>query len=180
MEQDIQTHLNPPETKLFNGITKIQAYAILKKANGATNKEISDELEISINTIKGWFSTRGTATYRAYKQYRDEMITQIGLDSLHQIRLQTEKAVNTIIDLMDEKQPPAVRLRASMYILEKDLPLTLTEKEERKEFFGKMAFMMEKMGVNMDDLTDTGEKGEKAREVFNYSMDVLDEIDSWS
>jgi len=180
MEEDTQIHTNPPEIGLTNGITKIQALAMIQKASGFSNRQISEKLGVSINTIKGWFGTRGTQTYRAYKQYREEMITQIGLESLHRIRLQTEKAVDTIVDLMDEKQPPAVRLRASMYVLDKDLPLTLKEKEVREHFFERYINLMEKMRINPDDLREEGEKGETARAEFERKMDLYDVAESWT
>lgn len=179
METDTQIHTVTPESGLSNGITKIQALAIIQKANGCTNKEISENLGVSINTLKVWFSTRGTQTYRAYRQYSQEIITQIGLDSLQRLRLQTEKAVDTIIDLMNEKNPPQVRLRASMYVLDKDLPFTLKEKEDRVHFLERYIKLMEGMGINPDDLHEKGEKGEIARAEFERKMDLFDEAESW-
>jgi hypothetical protein len=180
MESDTQNYSNTSENGLTNGISKIQALAIVQKANGSTHKEISESLGVPINTLKFWFSTRGTETYRAYKNYCEEIITQIGLDSFHRIRLQTEKAVDTIIELMNEKQPPAVRLRASMYVLDKDLPFTLKEKEDRANFLKRFVEMTGKMGVNLNDLNVKGEVGDKARTEFQKCMDLLDNAESWA
>jgi hypothetical protein len=180
MDTDTPNYTNSYENGLTSGITKIQVLAIVQKANGFTNKEISESLEVPVNTLKFWFSTRGTETYRAYKQYCQEIITQISLDSLHKIRLQTEKAVDTIIELMNAKQPPAVRLRASEFILNRDLPFTLKEKEDRANFTGRFIEMMKKTGINPDDLLVEGEVGEKARAEFQRSMDLLDNAESWA
>ena len=185
MESDTQNNTetheneqNPPEDCIVDGLSRVQAYAVVLKTEGKTYNKISLILGISVNTIKDWFR-RGTPTYGAYLRYSKEVIGQIGTDSWHRLRLQTGKAVNTMIDLMDEKQPPMIRLRASAYILDRDLPLTLKEKEERADFFSRFEKILEVMEITPNRLSEKSEEGDKAREKFNRYMELLDNMENW-
>lgn len=186
MESDTQKHTESPvlrqeipENCIVDGISMIQARAVILRTEGKTYGEIADILETSVNTTKDWFR-RGSPVYGAYKRYSKEVAYQISTDAMHKLRLHTQQAVDVIVEFLDKKYPPAVRLSASKYILDRDMPFTEKERAERADFFTRFEKILEIMGISPQALSEEGESGDKAREKFNRYMDYLDNMESWT
>lgn len=186
MESDTQNHTESPVLKqeipencIVEGISMIQTRAVVLRTEGKTYREISDILETSVNTIKDWFR-RGSPVYGVYKRYSKEVAYQVSTDAMHKLRLQTEKAVDTIIECLDKKNPIAVRLSASKYILDRDLPFTEKERAERADFFTRFENMLGVMGISPESLSEKSEYGDKCRDKFKGYMDYLDNMESWT
>lgn len=186
MESDTQNHTESPVLKqeipencIVDGISIIQARAVVLRTEGKTYGEISDILEISVNTIKDWFR-RGNAVYGVYKRYSKEVAYQISTDAMHKLRLHTQQAADVIIECLDKKYTPAVRLSASKYILDKDSPFTEKERIERADFFNRFENILGVMEISPESLSEKSEYGDKCREKFNKYMDYLDNMESWT
>lgn len=186
MESDTQKHTEAPVLRqeipadcIVEGISMNQARAIILRTEGKTYGEISDILQTSVNTIKDWFR-RGNPVYGAYRRYAKEVLFEISNDAMNKLRLNTQQAVDVVIECLDKKNPPAIRLSASKYILDKDLPFTEKERSERADFFNRFEKMLEVMGISPESMSEKSEYGDKCREKFNRYMNYLDDMESWA
>lgn len=186
MESDTQKHTEAPvlkqeipENGIVEGISMNQARAVVLRTEGKTYGEIAEILETSIHTIRDWFR-RGGVACGAYKRYSKEVAYQISTDAMHKLRLQTEKAVDTIVEFLDKKYPPAIRLSASKFIMEKSLPFIAEETAYRAGFFDRFEKMLDVMGISLESLSEKSEYGNKCREKFNAYMNYLDDMESWT
>ena len=132
MESPTQNDTKQHEKEcLQTTLTPQQMRAIVMRAEGSKFREISEFIQVPENTIKNWFRV-GTDVYVGYKNYADDVVYSIGVESEYRIRQMARQATDTLQELMSEDMPPAIRLRASLYVLDKTKEATNEDREVRK------------------------------------------------
>ncbi len=145
-------------------LTQQQVRAIMMRHNGATYQDMSDSIKEPIDTIKNWFR-KGTTISMVYKEYADAIVFEIGKKSLQRLKEMAGEATQTIFECMTSKDLPAnIRLRTAMYVLDKVIPFTLQEKEDRA---GALAIMMKFKGIDINNVMDTPTEYKRYKKVYD-------------
>ncbi len=163
------------KTRIQKRLTSQQMRAIVMRTEGAKFREISEFIEVPENTVKNWFRV-GTDVYGVFKEYSGNVAYSIGIDAESRLRVMVDEATDTLKELMGSEMPPAVRLRASLYVLDKSASLMDKDREERKTMPEKLLFIYKKAHENLETRERRIEDGYFEIERL---MDIQDEINKF-
>ena len=136
------------ETLLASNLSPQQMRAIVMRAEGAKFNEISEFIKVPENTIKNWFRV-GTEVYVGYKNYSNDIVYSIGVESEYRLRNMAREATDTLEKLVSEEMPPSIRLRAALYILDKTKQATDIDREYRKDIPGRLVNLLQLAKQNL-------------------------------
>ncbi len=163
------------KTLIQKRLTSQQMRAIVMRTEGVKFREISEFIEVPENTVKNWFRV-GTDVYGVFKEYSGNVAYSIGIDAESRLRVMADEATDTLKELMGSEMPPAVRLRASLYVLDKSTSLMDKDREERKTMPEKLLFIYKKAHENLETREHSIEDGYLEIERL---MDMQDEINKF-
>jgi len=160
------------KTRIQQRLSSQQMKAIVMRVDGSKFRDIGEHIQVPENTVKNWFRV-GTDVYGVFKEYSSNVAYSIGVDAEVRLRVMADDATDTLKELMSKDMPPAVRLRASLYVLDKTSSLTHIDRQERKFMPEKMMLIYKMANKNLGAGEHSIEAGE--REVERL-MDMQDEI----
>jgi len=169
-QNDTKQHEN---TQSLSSLTPQQMRAIVMRAEGAKFREISDFIQVPENTIKNWFRV-GTEVYVGYKNYANDIVYSVGVESEYRIRHMAREATDTLQELMSKDMPPAIRLRASQYVLDKTKEATNQDRELRKNMPERLMNLCKMAQDNLE----YGASDEEVQIEFERLMRKFEDIDA--
>lgn len=101
----------PATDKPPTGLSAKQVQAVYALAAGASRKAAAKALGLEPHTLTRW------GQLPAFRDLLSQVTSSIEADSLNAVRVQRLKALDTLCELMDEQNPPQVRLSAAQAAL---------------------------------------------------------------
>ena len=101
----------PATDKPPTGLSAKQVQAVYALAAGASRKATAKALGLEPHTLTRW------GQLPAFRDLLSQVTSSIEADSLNAVRVQRLKALDTLCELMDEQNPPQVRLSAAQAAL---------------------------------------------------------------
>ena len=101
----------PATDKPPTGLSAKQVQAVYALAAGASRKATAKALGMEPHTLTRW------GQLPAFRDLLSQVTSSIEADSLNAVRVQRLKALDTLCELMDEQNPPQVRLSAAQAAL---------------------------------------------------------------
>lgn len=101
----------PATDKPPTGLSAKQVQAVYALAAGASRKATAKALGMEPHTLTRW------GQLPAFRDLFSQVTSSIEADSLNAVRVQRLKALDTLCELMDEQNPPQVRLSAAQAAL---------------------------------------------------------------
>lgn len=101
----------PATDKPPTGLSAKQVQAVYALAAGASRKATAKALGMEPHTLTRW------GQLPAFRALLGQVTASIEADSLYAVKVQRLKALDTLSDLMDEQNPPQVRLSAAQAAL---------------------------------------------------------------
>ena len=94
-----------------SGLSAKQVQAVYALAAGTSKKAAAKALGLEPHTLTRW------GQLPAFRDLLSQVTSSIEADSLNAVRVQRLKALDTLCELMDEQNPPQVRLSAAQAAL---------------------------------------------------------------
>ena len=101
----------PATDKPPTSLSAKQVQAVYALAAGASRKATAKALGMEPHTLTRW------GQLPAFRDLLSQVTSSIEADSLNAVRVQRLKALDTLCELMDEQNPPQVRLSAAQAAL---------------------------------------------------------------
>lgn len=159
----ISLETTPLQTPLgVRPLHELEIRMIILKFQGLSYAEISEHVGLSIHTVKSSFRI-GERVYGAYWRYAREMAHQLGKESLISLQKQMKTAVEVIDTAMtDPSIPPALRLKAAMYVIDKVTPVVKSEEEYRGRLPERILEVKSRLRIGSDDFDNYAQQIERA------------------